>query len=431
LQRPRAAATDSGVIRSLLAAAALLSTSSLHAEVLLNAYGEIPPDTRDSLGDTIGGLGSAISYDAKTGGVFMMPDRGAGDGTIDYRPRCYLLAIKRDAKNSRRLDIAIKRTILFRDEAGRPFTGLNAGSSDSPRRDGRSCLDPEAISVAPDGTLYVSDEYTPALLQFTRDGKLLRRIPLPDWYQPRDRKERLAYKPGAKLMSGREENRGGEAMGILPDGKHAVIILQSALTQDGGKPAGTSRMLVLDLRTGASVAEYAYAFGTPGGGLKFENLSVNDLSVVNNHTFLVLERDDRGRSGPLRHTTARYKSVWVVDTSRATNLLALRGQPYDRSPASPAFKPLRRDAPVAFVKKTPLFNLPELTRQLGIGPAQLAAKWEGITLLPPRSKRTFHLLMSADNDFLNPTLHFDGATQKFPRARDAVPTQIFEITATR
>jgi hypothetical protein len=39
--------------------------------------------------------------------------------------------------------------------------------------------------------------------------------------------------------------------------------------------------------------------------------------------------------------------------------------------------------------------------------------------------------MSADNDFLNPTLHFAGVTQKFPRAQDAVPTQIFEITATR
>jgi hypothetical protein len=431
LQRPRAAATDSGVTRSLLAAAALLVVPSLHAGAILDAYGEIPPNANDTLGDTVGGLGSAISYDAKTGGVFMMPDRGAGDGTIDYRPRCYLLAIARDAKNSRRLDIAIKRTILFRDEAGRPFTGLNAGFSDSPRRDGRSCLDPEAICVAPDGTLYVSDEYMPALLQFARDGKLLRRIPLPVWYRPRDRKDRPAYKPGAKLVSGREENRGGEAMGILPDGKHAVIILQSALTQDGGKPAGTSRVLVLDLRTGAPVAEYAYAFGTPDDGLKFENLSVNDLSVVNDHTLLVLERDDRGRSGPLRHTPARYKSVWLVDTSRATNLLALRGRPYDQSPAAAAFKPLRRTAAVAFVKKTPLFNLPELTRQLGIAPPQLAAKWEGITLLPPRSKRTFHLLMSADNDFLNPTLHSAGVTRRFPRARDAVPTQIFEITATR
>jgi hypothetical protein len=39
--------------------------------------------------------------------------------------------------------------------------------------------------------------------------------------------------------------------------------------------------------------------------------------------------------------------------------------------------------------------------------------------------------MSADNDFLNPTLHFAGVTRKFPRAQDAVSTQIFEITATR
>ena len=39
--------------------------------------------------------------------------------------------------------------------------------------------------------------------------------------------------------------------------------------------------------------------------------------------------------------------------------------------------------------------------------------------------------MTADNDFLNPTLTLDGKITRFPRARDAVPTQIFEILAPR
>lgn len=408
----------------------LLLCGPLRAEVALEAYGEIPASTRDSLGDTAGGFGSAVAYDARTGSVFMMPDRGAGDGTIDYRPRCYRLEIRRDASDPKRLDGRIVETILFRDAGGRPFTGLKPDHHTSATLGTRPCLDPEAIAVAPDGTLYVSDEYRPALMHFDRQGLLLREIPLPAWYQPRNSHGALEYRENPS--AGREENRGAEAMGILPGGRRAVLILQSALLQDGGKPAGTSRVLVLDLRTGRPVAEYAYAFtDAPAWGLKFRALSVNDLAVVDVHTLLVLERDDLGRDGAVRHLPARYKSVWLVDLRGATNLLRLRGAPFDQSPADPAFKPIRRDTPINFVRKTRLFNLPGLARDFGFDPSRLATKWEGITLLPPRSKKEFHLLMTADNDFLSPILHLDGRSIRFPRAQDAVPTQFFEITAAR
>jgi hypothetical protein len=408
----------------------LLLCSSLRAEVTLQAYGEIPASAKDSLGDTIGGIGSAVCYDPATDCVFMMPDRGAGDGTIDYQPRCYRIKITPNPARPGRLDYQIKETILFRDQAGRPFTGRLANSATAPLRDGRRCLDTEAIAVAPDGSLYVSDEYAPALLHFDRSGKLLREIPLPDWYLPRLPKGSLDYRSKSKLASGREENRGAEAMGILPGGRRAVLVLQSALVQDGGKPAGTSRLLILDLHTGRPTAEYAYAFTDAAKlHLKFQDLSVNDLAVVNDHTFLVLERDDLGRDGAIKSSPARYKAVWTVDTRGATNLLKLPGRPYDQPPSSHVFKPLRRDSKVAFVRKKLLFNLPALTSQLGIPAARLAAKWEGLTLLPPKSPKTFHLLMTADNDFLNPVLTFHDVTIPFPRARDAVPTQFFEILA--
>ena len=408
---------------------ALLLCSSLRAEVSLLAYGEIPPSAKDSLGDTVGGLGSAVCYDRTTDCVFMMPDRGAGDGNIDYRPRCFRIKVSRNPKNPARLDAHVEETILFRDKNGRTFSGLLPDTAAAPTREGRRCLDPEAISVAPDGTLYVSDEYGPSLMHFNRSGKLLREIPLPDWYRPRDEHNNLDYRTNRKLLSGRDENRGAEAMGILPDGKHAVMIFQSALVQDGGKPAGTSRILILDLRSGAPVAEYPYAFGPAPE--KFSDLSVNDLTVVDAHTFLVLERDSLGRDGPLAHSVARYKSIWLVDTRGAANLLAIKGQPYDKSPADAAFKPIRRSADTKFVSKKLLFNLPNLVPQLNMRAENLAAKWEGITQLPPKSKRDFRLLMTADNDFLNPVLTFDGIRTRFPRAQDAVPTQFFEILASR
>jgi hypothetical protein len=406
-----------------------LATVSLHAEVTLLSYGEISARAKDSLGDTIGGIGSAVAYDPKTACVFMMPDRGAGDGTIDYRPRCYRIRITPNAKDPAKLDWRIEETILFRDADGRPFTGLLVDTPHAPTRKGLRCLDPEAIAVATDGTLYVSDEYGPSLLHFDRAGKLLREIKMPDWYLPRTASGALDYRTKPHQISGRAENQGAEAMGILPDGNRAVLIFQSALVQDGGKPSGTSRILILDLRSGKPVAEYAYPFGPTDA--KFKGLSINDLTVIDSHTFLVLERDGLGRDGPLDHPLASYKAVWIVDIRGAANLLKLRNQPYDQSPADPAFKPVSRDCGVKFVHKTLLFNLPDLLSQLHMPVSKLAAKWEGIALLPPKSKREFRLLMTADNDFLNPTPTFNGITTRFPRAQDAVPTQFFEILAPR
>lgn len=423
-------------MKTLIAALAVFTAPLSAAPVTLLGFGEIPAIARDALGDTIGGLGSAVAYDARSGDILMMPDRGAGDGTIPYRPRYYRLGLTR---HGRQIHAVVKKTILFRDERGRPFTGLLADRRDAPLRGSQRCLDPEALAVAPDGTLYVSDEYGPALLHFRPDGSLLRTISLPDWYRPKNAAGVPDYRPRPRLRSGRTENQGAEAMGILPDGKHAILIMQSALAQDGGRSAGTSRVLILDLRSGNIVAEYAYAFTDPRSlnpkgarpRLSFADLSVNDLAVIDARTFLVLERDNLGRSGPRKPTVARHKAVFVVSLEGATNLRDLPGRPFDRSPANPGFQPLNRSAAVRFVKKIPLFNLPDLASQLGLRPADLAAKWEGLALLPSPSRRAFRLLMTADNDFLDPHPRFGGVTQNFPRAKDAVPTQFFEILAKR
>lgn len=423
-------------MKPLIAALAVFTAPLSAAPVTLLGFGEIPATARDSLGDTIGGLGSAVAYDPHTGEVLMMPDRGAGDGTIAYRPRYYRLRLTREG---RKIHAAVEKTILFRDERGRSFTGLLADRRDAPLRGDQRCLDPEALAVAPDGSLYVSDEYAPALLHFRPDGSLIRVIPLPDWYQPKNAAGSPEYRPRPRLRSGRTENQGAEAMGILPDGQRAVLIMQSALAQDGGRSAGTSRVLILDLRSGRPVAEYAYAFTDPASlnpkgarpRLTFADLSVNDLAVIDARTFLVLERDNLGRSGPRKPTVARHKAVFVVRLDGATNLLDVPGRPFGRAPADPAFRPLARSAGVRFVEKTPLFNLPDLVAQLGLRPADLAAKWEGLARLPSPSRGSFRLLMTADNDFLDPHPRFDGVTHKFPRAKDAVPTQFFEILAKR
>ncbi len=42
---------------------------SFAASPVIEAFGELSAETRDANGDTIGGIGSGISYDAKNGGI--------------------------------------------------------------------------------------------------------------------------------------------------------------------------------------------------------------------------------------------------------------------------------------------------------------------------------------------------------------------------
>lgn len=395
---------------AVLSALLFPSLECLHASAKIVAAGELPADARDQFGDTVGGIGSGVAYDAASDTFLCLPDRGAGDGTIPFRPRYVVI---KGTRNGEQLDLKVVESILFRDEEGREMTGLipDDPEATTPRmKDGRTCIDPEAIAIAPDGTLYITNEYGPDLYQFGRDGKLLRRIEMPEWYRPKTAEGKIDYTAEAKLATGRNINQGAEGMALLPDGKTVALAFQSGVMQDGGHSSPLTRLLLLNLQTGEPVAEYYYPLAThiPGTEtpIAVEDLSVNDLIALDNTTFLVLERDRFGRNGEAKPKDAGFKAVWLVDTRAATNLLEkAEGQPTP-------------------VKKTLVFNLPALVKN----PAQLAAKWEGIALLGPIKDGNYSLVMTADNDFLTPEVHQDGQVFAFPRAQDSVPTQFFEIS---
>jgi len=386
-----------------------LALCSLQA-AKIEAYGELPADARDQYGDTIGGIGSGIAYDPKEDVYYCMPDRGPGDGAMPYRPRFVKLTI---AQEGGKLEPKPVGSVLLRDLQGREMTGLIPDDPHAPSpqmQDGTVCMDPEAISLAPDGTIYVSEEYGPCLYQFQRDGRMIRRIDLPEEFRPKTADGKLDFSGTADLVSGRGINQGGEGMCISPDGKSAIIVFQSGLMQDGGEDSPNTRMLVLDLTSGKPLACYNYPFATevPGTGkkLKVDKLSVNDLQALPDGRFLVLERDKWGRNGSKTHKTAAYKSVWVTDTSGATNLL----EPHDKTVP---------------VRKALLFNLPELVQN----PASLEAKWESIVVLPSSKPDKIDLLMAADNDFLTPVVHENGKDYPFPRVEEAQATPFFKIQA--
>lgn len=373
---------------------------------VIEASGELSSDAVDAGGDTVGGIGSGIVYDRARDAYLMLSDRGPGDGTLPYRPRIAILKI---AQEGATLRPRVVDTVVLKDGAGRAMTGLIPDESEAEipmMKDGRTCIDPEALALAGDGRLFVTDEYGPFLYEFRSDGIMVRRIALPDEFSPREASGKRNFADSAALVSGRAINQGPEGMCLLPGEREAALIFQSAAVQHGGKAAGTTRLVILDLASGKPSAIYRYELSADQAGAKAEELSVNDLVAIDGSRFLVLERDGKGRDGAADHPLAGYKSVWLVNTKNATNLVGAR-------PGADAVP----------VSKTLLFNLATLVKT----PATLAAKWEGIALIPPSDESQLTLMMTADNDFLSPTIHEDGESRPFPRAEDAVPTQFFKI----
>lgn len=386
------------------------------------AAGVVPADAVDAEGETIGGIGSAIEV-LPTGEIVMMSDRGPGDGTIDYRPRLQFFSM---ASEGSKLVLKLTRTVLLSDSNGRFFTGLlpeMAAAQPPQRLDGRMCLDPEGLAIAPNGHFFISEEYMPSVREFDPDGKFVRRFPTPAEFLPRGPAgEDFAADDAASLVSGREPNRGLEGLARLPDGRLAAV-LQSGLVQDGGRDSASSRMIVYRTDPAEVAAIYILPVAdageldlsaTSGKKTKARQLVFSSLAALPDGRLLALERDNCGADGSAKHSTARWKSVVLLDLRGADNISGRA----DHSGAAP-------------VKRTVLFNLAALdTAKHGLTRDEMPAKWEGLAVTKVDGARV-HLLVSSDNDFLVPELSIsDGHKPRFvpfPRAARAQDTWIFEV----
>ena len=405
----------------ILVATALMSGAEASPRVL--AVGRIAADARDNVGETIGGIGSAVEV-LPSGEIVMLSDRGAGDGTIDYRPRLQVFTMTRDGSN---LDLRLVRTVVLRDSAGQAFTGLfpDLPEAEPPQRaDGRMCLDPEGLAVTPGGNFFISEEYMPSIREFMPDGRFVRRFAVPPEVLPSTAQGRDFVDAKRKhAVSGREPNRGFEGLTLLPDGRLAAI-LQSGLAQDGGRQAGFARLFLFGGRDGAAVAAYRVPFSAadeldattpPGAPLKASNLAYCSLATLPDGRLLALERDNHGADGSSAPDPARWKAVVLLDPSGAGDILG-RDDVADFAP----------------VARTVLFNLAELdTASFDLPREALPAKWEGLAVAGVKDGR-LRLLMSSDNDFLASTLLLrtgDGPPSpvSFPRAEQAQDTWIIEV----
>ena len=262
-----------------------------------------------------------------------------------------------------------------------------AGLSTNPNN---ARLDPEALRVSRDGrSVFISDEYGPYVYQFDRaTGQRLRTYTLPDMFAIRTLSASGAAEIAANA-SGRVTNKGMEGLAITPDGRSLIGFMQSPLAQDGGDGAQANRIVKIDIATGA-VSQYAYnnLIGT-------KKYNSSEIVALNDHEFLVLERDGKGLGDG---SAAVIKQVWKVDLAGAADESNLTGQ-----------AALLAQAPT----KTLFLDIKAALNAAGFKDDMIPAKLEGLAfgedvLVAGVLKHTLYL--ANDNDFFDKVLLSDKKT---------------------
>lgn len=355
----------------------LIGTATISGEAvdlsgLTGAFADGTPVNR------LGGLGSAIAYTGQGNLYVLASDRGPLDGATDYPCRLHLLEIIPQPGQQPPLMVQLKATVLLRDENGQALVGsLAAFDAAHPERTLR--FDPEGIRVGPRGTYFVSDEYGPYLYEFNAQGKRLRTLPIPKRFQPARPSSRPEEELPPHNLVGRQPNRGLEGLAITPDGRKLLAALQSPLIQDGALDAAHKRvginlrLIELDLADGKT-RELVYPLENP-------SLGISEILAVNDHEFLVLERD--GKAGP----AAQFKKLFRIDIREASDVSSVERLPSTTLPNG--VKPVRKE----------LF-LDLLDPKFGLAGPQTPEKHEGLAFGPDLPDGRRLLLVTVDNDFV-------------------------------
>jgi hypothetical protein len=180
-------------------------------------------------------------------------------------------------------------------------------------------LDPEGMRVSNDGlSVFISDEYGPYVYQFSRiTGMRIRSFKLPDSFYVTDLQP-VGSTEIADNTSGRVANKGMEGLAITPDGRSLVGIMQNSLIQDGGSKGTLLRIVTIDIASGKVTHQFGYLL-TAGSG-------VSEICAINNHEFLVDERDGTGREAnvpPGNSTKAKVKQLFKIDLANAIDISGL------------------------------------------------------------------------------------------------------------
>jgi hypothetical protein len=325
-----------------------------------------------------GGYGSGIAWLGRGHQYAVVSDRGPADGKTAYRCRYHVMDIFVNETASPKINIELVRTQLLSTRDGLPLIGSLGALPDA--KDPRGIrLDPEAIRAIPNGRLLISDEYGPAILEFTTDGRQVGQIPIPARFTP----SHSSADPAAELpptnLQGRQPNRGFECLAVSPKGDQVFVLLQSPLIQDEAldemnKRVGTNcRLLEINRLTGQT-REYLYPLDAPTNGC-------NEIEYLAPGRFLVIERDSKAG------LEAAAKRIVEIDIRSATDISNLNSLPSTAIP--PGVSPV--------AKKT---FLDLLDPRWNFAGEKFPEKIEGIAFGPNLADGSRVLLITSDNDFL-------------------------------
>jgi hypothetical protein len=378
----------------LLATLCLCVFLPAKAEIRLLAEGEISATALDQShltglledGETPkaqeGGFGGAIAYSGHEHRYYAVPDRGPGAGETSYIERLYVLDIPLN-KGDKGFQLVprITATHLLKDQAGHFLTG-DASAFDNVNSETSRRRDSEALRVSPSGTsVFIADEYGPFVEEFDiSTGKLMRNVAIPNKFHIDFPSKYLREELNRNLV-GRQSNRGLESLAITPEGDRLVAMIQDPLIQDCNhdpdrKLVGNhNRILDINLKSG-NVKEYVYPLEDPKNG-------VSEILAVNDHQFLVLERDSKSGS------EAKDKKLHLIDLNGATDVhgyksLSESGLVEEEAAGAPH--------PV-YVHKRPFLDI------LQFGIQGIPEKFEGLTFGPLLEDGRLMLILSTDNDF--------------------------------
>ncbi|WP_392534958.1 esterase-like activity of phytase family protein [Nostoc sp. C117] len=246
-------------------------------------------------------------------------------------------------------------------------------------------FDPEGVRVSNNGKdIFISDEYGPYIYQFNRrTGKRIRAFTLPSKFAVSN----LSPVSDTEISgntSGRVANKGMEGLAITPDGKTLFGILQSPLLQDGGTNGAYTRIVKIDIETGAT-QEYAYQLDNIGTAAKPKYPTVSEILAISDRQFLVDERDGKGLGDGSK---AVFKKIYRIDLTNAPEVSNITGESNLASKA---------------ISKTLFLDVVAALTQNGIKEEDIPAKLEGLAFgedvfINRVKKHT--LFIANDNDFL-------------------------------
>lgn len=361
------------------------------------------------------GMFSDLYYDRIENVYYGLADRGPGGGLISYETRVEKFSLDVNPNTGAISNFQVKQTIKFVDGNSQHYNGLNPTLlNGSPNTLGRS-LDPEGFVCAANGHFFVSDEYGPSVREFNANGQLIRTFTPPANLVPTQSNGTPNFTDGrTTITSGRQDNRGFEGLTISPDGKKLYAVLQDPLVNEGsdgdadlldgeGRRSRNLRVVEYDIATGASGRQFAYQLESlaainariPGTANDFaataqgRSIGLSSITAINDHQFLVIERDNRGLGvdDPTAQNPVGSKRVYLIDINGATDIASVSLNDTNTLPAN--VTPVSKSA-------TPYIDVQAAIAALG---HLVPEKLEGLTIGPKLADGTYLILVGTDNDF--------------------------------